>query len=151
MRKNKAFTILSDNNKFTLFDAYYAVYEKEIKTFENAKLVFDREPIIESKVLNSAGSYENVVFKDSQEDRMLQFSDAIVGFASKLNTYVENNEVEALVHDVMEMNELQRKNLFMWFDIEDKSSDFCPFLFHHMQSFSTRKKMAILENGVKNI
>jgi hypothetical protein len=151
MRRDNKFVVLSGNMKYSLFDAYYAVYEKEMKTFDDATLIFDKESVIERKVLKTVVARKDIFFKDSKEDRMLQFSDVVVGFASKLSSYVENGLVEELVHDAMEMNELQRENLIMWFDIEDRSNDLCPFLFHHMQPTSARNKMAVLERVVKNI
>lgn len=152
MRKNKEFLFLSNNTKYTLFDAYASIYEREIVTFNTAKLVFDNEPTIESKIIKSLnGSYENFMFKDSKDDRFLQLSDAIVGFTSKLNSYVENTAVEILVQNVIAMNELQRKNLRLWFDIENKSNDLCPILFCHMQPLSIRQKMGVLEKVVESI
>ena len=149
MRKNNAFAISQGDKKYSLFDAYYAVYEKEIKTFDNAILIFDREPAVESKISKEVADRKNIFFKDSKEDRMLQLSDVVVGFASKLSTYLESSSVETLVRDAMELNELQRENLLMWFNLEDRANDLCTFLFHHMQPSSAREKMAILENVVK--
>ena len=118
-------------------------------TFNTAKLVFDREPTIESQIFKSlSDDYTNFIFKDSKDDRLLQLSDVIVGFASKLSTYVENNPVERLIQDIMAMNEQQKENLRLWFDIENKSEDLCKILLHQMQPSSARDKMFNLEQRV---
>jgi hypothetical protein len=96
-----------------------------------------------------AGGSTNFAFEDSKDDLLIQLSDAIVGFASKLSIYAENNLIESIVYDVYRMNKRQIENLRLWFDIEDKSVELCQFLFCHIQPSSSCGKMDVLTKAVR--
>ena len=149
MREDKEFLYLSGCERYTLFDAYTISYEREISTFSKAKLVFDHEPKIEPEITKALRNYTNFIFKDSKDEVMIQLSDAVVGFASKLITYVEKVSTDDMRQDFNNMSEQQKNNLRLWFEVENKSSDVCEFLFAHMQPRSVRKKMALLEELIK--
>lgn len=148
MRNDTEFLFLSDNKKHILFEGYDILYANEVMKFDKAHLIFDREPKIESKLKSIIGKlssyeYNNYEFKDSKSDFLIQISDAIVGFVSKLITYVESvNEAEL---SNLNLNGMQKETLRLFFDIETESCNKCPYFFQHIQPNSSRIKMGLLE------
>jgi hypothetical protein len=148
MRKSKDIIFLQNNEEHTLFDTYAQIYEKEIATFTKSQLIFDREPSIEPKIFNQVGKRNNFIFKESSDEILLQLSDAIVGFISKMSSYAELHSVEEILRDIKIMNSQQIENLRLWFDIERKSVELCPYLLCHIQPLSIRQKIGYLQENI---
>jgi len=154
MRHNTEFLFLSGNEKYKLFEEYFILYATKIMTFDKAHLIFDREPKVESKLKSIIGKwsnyeFNNYEFKDSKSDVLIQISDVIVGFVSKLTTYVESVGETELLN--LNLNEKQKETLRLFFDIENESCNKCQYFFQNSQPNSSRKKMGLLEQIVRCI
>jgi len=150
LRKDSSLLFLSGNQENELYSGSASSYTTKILAFEKAHLIFDREMYVEPTVASALRGYTNFEFKDSKEDIMLQISDVIVGFASKLWTYAESVDSEELKHDIKAMTKEQKETLILFFDIENRSNELCEILFSHAQPFSAIDKMGLLEMLVRN-
>jgi len=144
MRKSKAFAFLSGNEEHELFGAYAQLYAMKIAIFEKAHLVFDRETEIELDVERMTEGYSNYEFKDSKVEIMIQISDVVVGFVSKLLTYIESIDDDELIQDFNAMDARQKETLRLFFEIENRGDAICKILFQHIQPESIHKKMGCL-------
>jgi uncharacterized protein involved in tolerance to divalent cations len=146
MRNDTEFIFLSGDKKYKLFDGYVILYATEIAKFDKAHLIFDREPNIELKLKSIIEDRSNYEFKDSKSDVLIQISDVIVGFVSKLMTYVESvNETDL---SKINMNKIQKETLRLFFDIENDSCNKCKYFFEYIQPDSFCRKIGLLEKMI---
>ena len=144
MRNDEEFVLLSDNEKHKLFNAYTYLYSREILVFKEAYLIFDHETKVKSELKLQVNKQSNYEFKDSKDDVSIQISDVIVGFVSKLITYVEGNNEDDIYQELITMTSMQKENLQLFFKIENHSNDICKCFFNHIQPISSREKMELL-------
>ncbi|MDR2594698.1 MAG: hypothetical protein LBC87_08015 [Fibromonadaceae bacterium] len=144
MRNDKEFVFLSDVEKYELFKAYADLYSREIVVFNEAHLIFDHETDVEPKLKLQVSKQSNYEFKDSKDDVSIQISDVIVGFVSKLITYIESNYEDDIYQELITMTSMQKENLQLFFKIENHSNDICKCFFNHIQPTSSREKMELL-------
>jgi len=148
LRKAGSLDFFAKDDEKTLFSEYDLVYVQRIVPFKKAKLVFDREDMIEDSIKNKLCGFDNFEFKDSKEDVGIQISDIIVGFISKLYSYVDGAEIEQMLEDVNTMTSEQRLALKLYFDLEDRTNNVCRYLLQHAQPSSSREKMYHLQQMI---
>jgi len=145
IRKSKEFVFLTGNEEYELFGAYATSYAMKIATFQKAYLVFDKEDEVEPIIKGLTEGYSNYEFKDSQAEIMIQISDVVVGFVSRLLTYIESVDEDELIQNYDAMDVKQRETLRLFFEIENRSNAVCEFLFQNTQPESIFRKMGFLK------
>lgn len=149
LRKSESLDFFSKDDENTLFSEYALVYAQRVVPFENAKLIFDREYAIEDSIEDMLQDFDNFEFKDSKEDVGIQIADVIVGFISKLYSYVDGADIEQMLEDVNEMTQEQRLVLKLYFDLEERADKACRYLLQHIQPNSSREKMYQLQQMIR--
>lgn len=149
MRNKKEFNFLTNNENGEIISNYSFCYSTQILKYPNAQLLFDNEEHIKSLVEKFMEDKTNYKFADSKDNAFLQVSDVIVGFYSKLISFLEKNDIEEIQYLVSEFNDTQKNNLKIFFEIENYSASVCEALLHNLQPNANRKKMALLERIIK--
>ena len=150
-RKSESLDFFAKDDEKTLVSEYDLMYVQRIVPFKKAKLVFDREDMIEDSIKDKLHDFSNFEFKDSTEDVGIQISDVIVGFISKLYTYVDGTEIEQMLADVNAMTPEQRLVLKLYFELEDRTDNTCRYLLQHTQPSSVRGRMHHLQQMIEAV
>ena len=150
MRKKSEFLFLSANKKNEIVSNYSHFYSAQILKLPNAQLIFDNEDHIKSFIKDSVVGKSNYRFADSKSEPFLQVSDVIVGFVSKLMSFLEEYPLEGIKDIVKSFNTIQKDNIKLFFELERHSAEICEALLQHIQPAETRIKMAVIEELINN-
>jgi hypothetical protein len=116
MRSKGELLFLANYDDGEIVSDYSTCYSTQIIKFPNAKLIFDNEEQIKSSVESFVGDKSNYRFADSKDEPYLQVSDVIVGFFSKLISFLEKYEIDEIEDKVNCFNETQKDSLKLFFE-----------------------------------
>lgn len=145
MRKDESLIFLNDNKPFSLLENYNVFYTNEIVANQKSRLIFDREPSIEMKINEECKDLKNYKFQDSKNELLLQISDAIIGFYSKLLSFCEEIEKDEIMNIVNNMDNKQIDTFMLFSQIIDRSNELSGFLFVNIAPISTNNKYTFLQ------
>lgn len=149
-RKKKKLCFLSDNEDLMLMDGYESLYVEPIYMFPNSDHIFDEETKIMEKIKNipivlRGKELHNFSFVKSTEDRMVQFSDVIVGIIGKLMLYANVSSESQIKEEMTSLSSQQKKNISLLHDLIHISSDRClAFIHYTLNCFEMHKVNYIL-------
>ncbi len=145
MRKEESLIFLKDNEPYSLLENYNMFYINEIITNHKAKLIFDNEPNIEVEINNTCKDLVNYQFVDSKKELLIQVSDAVTGFYSKLLSYCEEIKIDDIPSIVSNMSKKQKDTFRMFEDIIERSNNLSKYLFVNIAPSSTNEKYCLLK------
>lgn len=131
--------ILLDNNQpFVLIDNYLHLYINRCSDFINSSIVFDKEPYIEKRFKQYQIIYDgkvvtNYTFQDSRENVYIQLSDIVAGLLRKLFVFLDYECYDILAIKSF-LNERQRNNFKLIWDLLSKSDEKTPLLLHNINT-----------------
>ena len=153
VRKKKPLCFLSDNKDLILMDGYESLYMEPLYMFPNAQHIFDEETEIIEKlcsntIILNGKELHNFQFVKSNENRMVQFSDVIVGIIGKLMLYANSSTLVEIEGELQSLSPQQKKNISLLNALVHRSSDCCLGFIHYTANyFEMEKAHYILSMG----
>jgi hypothetical protein len=152
--KNKELVFIEDNVSLELIDEFGIFYQRPIGLFINSKHIFD----IEEQVFNHFSQFEfcdgetkleNYVFKDSQENWLIQISDVTVGFLGKYMSYINELKFSEINKVKDSLNSLQKDNIKLLFKLLTQSELKSKAFVHHIAPLTAIYKGSLLAQEFK--
>lgn len=152
-KKKGSLPFIMDEDDYILLKDLSQFYLRPIYTFKNSIHIFDNEELISEtlnnyKILDRGSEIKNYSFADSKTSQLIQLSDVFVGLWGKLTNYLNTSTQEQISKDLALMSSLQKTNIELLFDIEDKSINKNIGFLHSIDSFEERYKMDLIRDKI---
>jgi len=153
--KKGSLPFIMDEEDYILLKDLSQFYLRPIYTFKNSVHIFDHEDLISEtlssyRILDGESEIKNYSFIDSQASQLIQLSDVFVGLWGKLTNYLNANTREKISNDIDLMSSLQKLNIGLLIDLEDKSHKKNIGFLHSIDSFEERYKMDLIREKTIN-
>lgn len=152
-KKNGYLPFIMDEDDHILLKDLSQFYLRPIYVFKNSWHIFDNEDLISEtlnkyRILDGESEINNYTFIDSQTSQLIQLSDVFVGIWGKLSNYINTSTQKKISEDIDFMSSIQRTNINLLIDLEDKSHSKNPGFLHSIDSFAERYKMDIIRDKI---
>lgn len=150
-RKKENLCFLTDNEDLMLMKGYSINYIDNIYMFPNSQHIFDEETEIIEKIRAipiclDGNELQNFSFVKSTENRMVQFSDVIVGIIGKLMLYANKSTISEIKEEMASLSLQQKKNISLLNELIHISSDRCLAFIHYTANFFEMEKVNCILN-----
>lgn len=154
-KKRESLPFLEENENFVLLKDFFGFYRRPIYLFKNSKHFFDNEGALEEDMKDTIirvddKIIDNYSFLDSKGHKLVQVSDAFVGFVGKLFEFVSNSSAEGIVEILEGLNSLQVENLKLYFDLIDKSEEKNFAFLCNFTCIDEMEKLRLIYNFIRN-
>lgn len=145
-KKNNELAFVTDEESYILLNDLSVFYLRPIYTFKNSSHIFDNEDSISEilagyRITDQGVEFKNYSFVDSQSNQLVQLSDVFVGLIGKFSRYRNTTSEEIIKSDFDSLNDIQRRNLNLLFDVIEKSNQKNITFFHSTDSYEEMKKV----------
>ncbi len=152
--KNGSLPFIMDEEDYILLKDLSQFYLRPIYTFKNSVHIFDNEDLISEtlngyRILDGESEIKNYSFIDSQASQLIQLSDVFVGLWGKLTNYLNTSTREKISKDIDLLSSLQKSNIDLLIDVEEKSHKKNIGFLHSIDSFEERYKMDLIREKIK--
>lgn len=153
-RRKQSLCFLTDNEDLMLMDGYESLYIQPIYMFPNSQHFFDEETEIIEKIsripiLLDGVELSNYSFVKSDTDRLVQFSDVIVGLLGKLFLYANSASEDDIRKQCSTLNDKQQNNILLLNSLIEASSDKCLAFIHYTANYVEIEKCKLILSAGK--
>lgn len=148
--KKNSLPFIQDEEDFILINDLSQFYLRPLYLFTNSNHIFDNELDIANS-LNAMKELDNeneltnsFSFVDSTSNQLIQVSDVFIGLIGKLSTFINTTSTEDIEPTLATLSQKQLSNLFLLFDIIDKSIDRNIAFVHSVDCFEELNKLNII-------
>jgi hypothetical protein len=152
--KREGNSFLENNEDYLLVDRFETSYVNTPANFPNCTHVFDEEKDIIVRLEELEKNYSellNMTFKNSKDDIYIQLSDAIVGFSSKLDNVIYNNDYDGIDDFLDSLDYNQKRLIYDYLRLIVKSDGFCLLFTHATVPENYRSKYRYLLDEVVKV
>jgi hypothetical protein len=143
--KKEKMLFLQDNEKDVLVQEYFLLRIRRCYMFKNSFHHFDEEDeaeikMKEIKMLDGDKELRNYAFVDSEKDRLIQISDALMGLLGKLFEFIDNIKENEFLDLLMDATDKQKKNLKIIAELIDKAEKKHITLIHNVNDINLTRR-----------
>ncbi len=148
---------VQDEEDLQMVKDFSHFYLRPIYLFNKATHTFDEENVIEKlvkkyRLLYKSRELSKYSFVKSQDSILIQLSDIFVGICGKLSNFIINKTTDEITTEFEQMNDIQKENLKLYFQLISKSRNKNPGFVHWTNPISEIIKAEQLEKlalGIK--
>lgn len=159
IEKNSDFFLLQ-GDKNILIDKFDSFYHARVKSFPNSFHIFDEEKSVMESFETIWKSYNNdnnnYLFQKSEENKLIQISDVLVGFLRRLFEYLSSIDINSIPEIVTNLSTENIKLLKLFYSIYDKSASIDAKIIMYTgsifewQKFEELKSQISIRNNIEN-
>lgn len=153
-KKTQNLTFIMNEENHTLINEFSIFYSRTVYLFKESKHYFDKEdsiePLLNAYSFTSQGiKICNYEFIDSNNNLLIQTSDILVGLIGKYYNFINEFKITEINDKINQLNEIQNKNLILFFELLSKSENYSKAFIHQTISNDDISKIDFITKKLK--